>query len=462
METFALAAISLAIAVSLIIKRKKNPIHISYAVLCFTLFIDKAGLFLYSLTGSELFKSIYLIGILLIPPALFLFCSRFLGEQGFILKRLAPYSVLFTIILSAAFFVIREVVSLEFTGGIVYFYIYISILGCSIVLMRAVTRSEGAEKKRLKYVAVAALATLLISASDIFHSMGYNVPAMSEISVAALVYFVLIIITYPKLPELYEIMMRALIIFILILFVTIVFYAIISIFGENRSYPDFNLVFMASFIVVIFIDTVKLILKKAAGYFFFEGKTTFTSLFAMDEEVEREKSLFMEDMATGLAHEIRNPLASIKGAAQYLKSEAASGEGRELFNVITEEVDRLGNVVSRFLNYAKRYAPSTALLDLNDIVERTIVLIKKGNLPDKITISAKYSDLPRVQVDGEQMTQVILNMALNGIEAMPEGGTLTFSTNLLVDEGTAMVEITVADTGIGIAHDDMKRFFEPF
>ena len=461
METFALAAISLAIAISLIIKKKKNPLHLSYAALCLVLAFEKAALFLYDMSGVFFWQSFYVTGILMIPPFLLLFCQRFLDVKGDILKRLLPYAALVSLVLGAMFFLLRH--TQGFMGGFLYVYLFATLLCCAFVLVRAMSQAENAEKKRLRYVAIAAFAALLVSVSDPLHDAGMGIPGLSEIALAALVYFILIVITYPKLPEFYEIMMRAAIIFILILFVTVVFYTVIAIFGTNGPFPDFTLIFMSSFVIVIFIDPVKLLLKKAVGHFIFEGKTTFPSLFAIDEEVEREKSLFMEEMATGLAHEIRNPLASIKGAAQYLKSEAEGGESGELFKVITEEVDRLGNVVSRFLNYAKSCTPATKPLNINDIVKRTIVLIEQGNLPDTVTIDALQADgLPSVLVDGEQMIQVFLNIALNGIEAMPQGGTLTFTTGLVWNDGGTTVEVTIADTGVGIRHDKIKRIFEPF
>ncbi len=461
METFALAAISLAIAISLIIKKKQNPLHLSYAALCLVLALEKSGLFFYDVSGLFFWKSLYVTGILLIPLFLLVFCRRFLDAQGDILRKLLPYVVLVSCVLGTAFFLLRH--NEGFMGGILYLYLYATLLCCSIALVRAASQVEGAEKKRLRYVAVAAVATLIVSLSDPLRDAGIDIPGLSEIALAALVYFILIIITYPKLPELYEIMMRAVIIFILIVFVTVVFYTVIAIFGTNGPFPDFTLVFMASFVIVIFVDPVKLLLKKAAGHFFFEGNATFTSLFAIDEEVEREKSLFLEEMATGLAHEIRNPLASIKGAAQYLKSEVEGSESVELFTVITEEVDRLGNVVSRFLNYAKPCAPAMKPLNVNELVKRTVVLIEQGNLPDAVTIDAFLADdLPPVLIDSEQMIQVFLNIALNGIEAMPQGGMLTFTTGLLRDDGSTTVEVTIADTGVGIRHDKMKRIFEPF
>ena len=133
---------------------------------------------------------------------------------------------------------------------------------------------------------------------------------------------------------------------------------------------------MASFVIVISIDPAKLVLKKIASRIFFEGRDVLVSLYAIDEEIEKEKSMLLEEMATGLAHEIRNPLSSIKGAAQYLKSEVGSTENKKLLNVIVEETDRLNGVVSQFLDYARPYSMNAEVQDINRIIDKVISLIK--------------------------------------------------------------------------------------
>jgi signal transduction histidine kinase len=220
---------------------------------------------------------------------------------------------------------------------------------------------------------------------------------------------------------------------------------------------------MASFIIVIFIDPVKLILKKSVSRLFFEGRDVFTSLYIIDEKLEMEKSMLLEEMASGLAHEIRNPLGSIKGAAQCMRSEADTTEDRKLLDVIIDEADRLSNVVSRFLNYARPYTINAKMQDINSIIEKVISLIKANNLSENIAIRKNLMpDMPKVNVDGEQLMQVILNIAYNGIEAMPEGGILSFTTSKKENRGKESIEIAIQDTGRGIEEKDMKNIFKPF
>ncbi len=131
------------------------------------------------------------------------------------------------------------------------------------------TKKPDVEKERLIYVAIACALAAFLSVSDIFHCYGYRIPSMSNIAIAVLIYFTLIIITHPRLPELHKIMVRALIVFALVLFVTIIFYLITSLFGKNTILP-LNSVLMASFVIVISIDQAKPILKKIAARFLVE------------------------------------------------------------------------------------------------------------------------------------------------------------------------------------------------
>jgi signal transduction histidine kinase len=194
-----------------------------------------------------------------------------------------------------------------------------------------------------------------------------------------------------------------------------------------------------------------------------EGKDIFTSLYALDEKLEREKSLLLEEMAPVLAHEIRNPLGSIKGAAQYLRSESNTSENQKLIDVIIEEADRLNGVVSQFLNYAKPYTLNLKMQDVNQIIEKATSIIEASPRLYNIVIEKELRpDLPLIAVDSEQLVQVILNIAFNAIEAMQAEGTLIFRTSKIESGDGEAVGISIRDTGKGIKKEEMKNIFKPF
>jgi len=192
---------------------------------------------------------------------------------------------------------------------------------------------------------------------------------------------------------------------------------------------------------------------------------------------ERDRLVEIGEMATGMAHEIRNPLGAIKGAAQCLDPDQLPKESLEFVDVIIEEVDRLGNVVGQFLNYARPYRGDPVPTDINKVISQTVKLFTHATLsPDLMIIQDFTHDLPMVELDPEQLKQVLLNLMRNAVEAMPEDGELTLKTTIdhapvftkgNPDQRThglenANLQIKVIDTGSGIPTDQLKRIFLPF
>lgn len=186
---------------------------------------------------------------------------------------------------------------------------------------------------------------------------------------------------------------------------------------------------------------------------------------------ERDRLAALGEMSAGLAHEIRNPLAAIKGAIQYLDPKKLPEEDREFLEIMIEEVNRLNGVVSQFLDYSRPIKALMAPGDVNDILQRTFRLLQ-NRYPEGIAVELDLADwLPRVMCDPEQLKQVFLNLALNAFEAMPRGGRLVVSTRVARDElsfwreGTRrseLVEIRFRDSGPGIPEDARENIFVPF
>ncbi len=177
---------------------------------------------------------------------------------------------------------------------------------------------------------------------------------------------------------------------------------------------------------------------------------------------ERERLAALGEMSAGLAHEIRNPLGAIKGAAQLLQPEHLDESEQEMIDIILEEVDRLNSVVCQFLDYARPMKSGFTVTDLNKLLQRTIQLLG-ADAPDNIEILLNLDEkLPPIFADAEKLKQVFLNLIRNAIEAMPDGGRLTIESHLVGEEDSNSVELIFADEGVGIAPDVMKNIFIPF
>ncbi|TVQ91857.1 MAG: hypothetical protein EA397_08115 [Deltaproteobacteria bacterium] len=169
-------------------------------------------------------------------------------------------------------------------------------------------------------------------------------------------------------------------------------------------------------------------------------------------------------MAAGLAHEIRNPLAGIKGAAQYLQAEELESDAQDMLGVVITEVDRLNVVVSQFLEYARPFELDRAPDHLNAIATHILQVLRAQGLPPNIEIVEDLApELPPIAVDRGRLAQVLLNLCQNALQAMPDGGTLTVRTQGRSSrQGKRTLEIAVSDSGKGISYDAMTKLFVPF
>ncbi|MDW7651972.1 MAG: ATP-binding protein [Bacillota bacterium] len=178
------------------------------------------------------------------------------------------------------------------------------------------------------------------------------------------------------------------------------------------------------------------------------------------EMLNMEKFSLVAELAAGTAHEIRNPMTTLRGFLQILSKEfKPDTKGHEYCSLMIEEIDRANTIIKEFLLLTKPAAPKLREADLHVTLEEIFILIESKSLLENVELQKRYTkSLPLVKVDPAQIKQVFLNLATNAIQAMPSGGHLVIST--AADRGKARVSFT--DTGCGLEEAQLAKIFDPF
>jgi len=179
-----------------------------------------------------------------------------------------------------------------------------------------------------------------------------------------------------------------------------------------------------------------------------------------EQLLQAEKLSSLGELSAGIVHEVRNPLAAIKGAVEILEDELAENSPRREFAALAKkEVERLDKLVGEFLRFARPATLSVGENDLNEIIESVVSLVENQATAQSVSIERNLrKNLPKVSVDGEQIKQVLLNLAINSLQAMPDGGKLFFRT--FSEDKFCVVE--VGDNGSGIDEKISAKIFDPF
>ena len=188
-----------------------------------------------------------------------------------------------------------------------------------------------------------------------------------------------------------------------------------------------------------------------------------TRLKKMELELVRmDRMASLGVLGAGIAHEIRNPLTAIRFNLDFMREE---GDDRSELEVIRKNVERLDDLVKKLLRFARPQQPAFDTQPLGPRVEAVLALIRKQAAASGITIVTDAPpDAPPVQIDGPQVEQVVLNIALNAIQSMPAGGTLRVATRIVTHalDRERYLELAIADDGEGLSEEAAAQIFDPF
>jgi signal transduction histidine kinase len=197
---------------------------------------------------------------------------------------------------------------------------------------------------------------------------------------------------------------------------------------------------------------------------FYNQHSNMKEIKALEAEVTRREHLSaLGNLAATVAHEIRNPLNAISMGLQRLKAEFHPAQDEDQYShfleLIRGEVQRLNSIVEQFLSLARPLDLKQEEVRIEELLQELGMLAGSDAKLSKVQIKVVASpDLPPIRVDRNYFKQLLLNLMLNGIQAMPDGGTLT----LEAETSRGNLDLSVADTGVGIAKEALPRIFEPY
>jgi signal transduction histidine kinase len=183
------------------------------------------------------------------------------------------------------------------------------------------------------------------------------------------------------------------------------------------------------------------------------------------QEMERADRLAtLGELAGGIAHEVRNPLAGISGAMQCFESNIPSeGDKREMYEEVLRQIDRMENLTRDLLDYSRPRSPELSSSDINGLLDRACLLMTIGIKDGTTRIEKEYDpELPAVLVDPEKMQQVFLNILLNCMQAMPEGGRIRVGTATAGSGVSGAVQVSIGDEGPGMDSATLANALRPF
>ena len=421
------------------------------ALLCVSLFLWDFGQGARLHYEKNYWSTISLIGSSMSPAFLWHFVLVFTGRDRALRVWLAlvyTATALFTLSTAGSF--VSPVLD-AFVSGSLWNLVYLGaffplfIISIPLIYLRKREVHTSVERNAANFVAFGIAVAILMGFTELVHRFWSWIPPLGHVgSVLCAVVLAVAILRHRLLEK--QAPVRKLFFFLLLAASAVVVLALLASQLRDRT--------RAAFVFGAVALTTLLALYR----------TVFIRLY---EQAERRQRLaLIGTMAAGVAHEIRNPLASIKGAAQFVQKDLEGTPGKEdakeYLKLLVGEVDRLNGVVESFLTYARPVDPRRQDVALDDFF-KNLLRLHAASFPPGIRVETSFDpDLPSVRADPELLTHAVTNVIRNAVEVMPEGGTLTIRTSGVASALRSWAAIEIEDSGPGIPRGEIDRIFQPF
>lgn len=336
------------------------------------------------------------------------------------------------------------------------------------LLMKYYVKLKIDDKTKIKLLFIAILCGVVCGTANFFYFLNNPITQFANFGIVIYCLILTYAIFKHQILGIEVIYKKGLVYSLLITILTSTYLLLIMflewLFRGFLGYHSLSLSLTSAFIIAILFNPLRNKLQTLIDRIFL-GKTR--------EDVEHENNLLRQELersdrlkaasilALGLSHEIRNPLTTIKTFSEYLPEKYKDEEFiRKFSKLVPSEVERINNIIHRLLDFSKPAPLSFQNIKICQLMDDILEFLNSEFLKHHISIEKNYEmqDL-EIKIDQSQIKQVLLNIILNAIQAMPNGGKITIGT---ASNKEGSLQISIADTGCGIAREDLKHIFDPF
>jgi signal transduction histidine kinase len=481
------AVVSTALGIFVYLQGRQKLPNITLALLSLVIGVWCFGQFMgevVSAKASVLFWTrVNIAAAVFIPPLYLHFILAFISrlKENRRVLRLAYLCALALIILDfTPWFVADVVPRLGYryypVPGVVYplfaFYLVI-IFGIGFTrLLEFIKKSEGAINNQAKYVLIASLVSFLGGGSAFFPVFNLNLPVVSHFALPLYLAITIYAIVKHQLLDVVVVIREGLVYSAL----TVCFasFYVLVILLANRFFRDLTrwdellTSMLVIFVSVLVFQPLRNRTQQAIDRLFFKGsyyyQKTISDLSAENLKLYRgllqaDKLAALGTIAAGMAHEIKNPLAALKGLTQVLPENLEEPEFiRKYCEIVPRQLDRINGIVENLLEFGQPKELTVTEVQMDKLIDEVLSLLESKCRQSKIEVVKEFSALPPFPADAERLLQALMNVILNAVQAMPRGGVLSIKAK----SNQVMLIVEITDSGGGIAAEKLSNIFDPF
>ncbi len=479
---------SLALGVFVILKGKDKLPNLTLGLFSLTVAVWCFGQFMGSVVEAEelglFWTRVRLGGAVFIPVFFVHFIFALIGRASE--KKRAVYlvygiGIVFLILDFTPLFVaevepvfgFRYYPKAEIVYSLYAFFVFVCFVYGFSHLFLTYRKSIGARRNQLLYEILAVLIGFFGGSTAFFPTWKINFPVILQFTMPIYVAITIYAILKHKLLDISIIVREGLIYSTLTIlfagFYALAAFAANQLFAGLINFPPALAVGLVVFVSVLVFQPLRDKVRKGVDRLFFMGEfrylKTINDLSAENQKLFRsllqaDKLAALGTLSAGMAHEIKNPLASIKGMTQVLEENLDDPAFVEKYQeIVPRQIDRINNLVEKLLRFGQSKGLAMNRVDLNRVIGEVLGLLENQCRKKGIKVVEEMRKVPEIEGDSEQLSQVFMNLFLNAIQAMPQGGTLFIKSSV---QSLNYVCLEVSDTGVGIPSDKLDKIFDPF